>query len=120
MSYCPDALWVNVSPNLRQFDRSLLGVLSQNMVVAEWQYRQSEDEPTSLIIAMDLLHNYLKKIDRPLHLIEHGTGGIVSINLYSLLSSKSAISYFTFCWSTSISGLASSLLCSISILAMYP
>ena len=85
MSKLPEALWVNVSPSLRRFDRSLLEVLSGQMILAQWQYCQTADEPTSLTIALDLLHDYVKQIEGPLHLLGHGTGWLLAW-LYALRS----------------------------------
>ena len=77
MSKFPDALWVNVSPSLRRFDLPLVNLLSKEISLGEWEYRQTSDEPTSPTIAMALLHDYLKICDRPLHLLAHGMGGLV-------------------------------------------
>ncbi len=79
MSLSLDALWINVSPSLRRFDRPLLKILSEQFVVAEWQYCQTADEPMSLEIALVLLHDYVKKCDRPFHLLGHGTGGLLAL-----------------------------------------
>ena len=79
MSKLPDALWVNVSPSLRRFDRPLLNALSQRMIIAEWQYCQTPDEPTSLLAALELLDHYVKQFDRPVHLLGHSTGGLLAL-----------------------------------------
>ncbi len=79
MSLMPDALWLNVSPALRGFDRPLLKLLAQSYQVAEWQYSQSLDEPLCLDTAITLLHDYLKHGDRPVHLLGHGTSGLVGL-----------------------------------------
>ena len=78
MSRLPDALWVNVSPSLRGFDRPLLQFLCQKFVILEWQYHQTVDEPISIEVAINLLHTYLKGWERPLHLLGHGSGGLLS------------------------------------------
>jgi pimeloyl-ACP methyl ester carboxylesterase len=75
----PDVLWLSVSPNLRGFDQPLLKLLSQRAIVAEWQYRQTPDEPCSLQVALELLQNYLSTLSHPVHLIGHGTGGLLSL-----------------------------------------
>ncbi len=82
MSKLPDALWVNVSPSLRRLHRPLLKELCGHICLGEWQYNQTADEPTSLAIALELLHDYIQKLDRPLHLLGHGTGGLLAL-LYS-------------------------------------
>ena len=82
MSLCPDVVWINVSPALEKFDRPLLQQLSQRMTIAHWQYSQTADEPICLEIALDLLHDYLKDLDRPVHLLGHSTSGLLGL-LYS-------------------------------------
>ena len=82
MSQLPDAIWINVSPSLRRFHRPLLKLLSRHVTLAEWQYNQTEDEPTSLTIALGLLHDYIERYNRPLHLLGHGTGGLLA-SLYA-------------------------------------
>lgn len=82
MSQIPDAVWVNVNPSLRPFNEPLLSILSKNLTIAEWQYCQTPDEPASLEIALVLLQDFFKKCHHPIHLLGHGTGGLVSL-LYS-------------------------------------
>jgi pimeloyl-ACP methyl ester carboxylesterase len=79
MSLVPDAMLLNVSPALQQFDRPLLNKLSQQIAIAHWEYSQTPDEPLSLEIALGLLHDYLKHHDRPVHLIGHGTSGLLGL-----------------------------------------
>lgn len=79
MSYFADALWLSVSPTLQRFDRPLLRTLAQTIPVAQWAYSQTLDEPTSLDAALILLHNYLQDCDRPLHLLGHGTSGLLAL-----------------------------------------
>lgn len=79
MSQLPEALWLNVSPALEKLDRPLLKHLSQHLSIAQWQYCQTPDEPMSLEIALVLLHDYLKHHDRPIHLLGHGTGGLLGL-----------------------------------------
>lgn len=78
MSQLPDALWLNVSPALKGFDRPLLKHLSQHASLCQWEYRQTVDEPMSLDVALSLLHDYLKPQSRPVHLLGHGTGGLLA------------------------------------------
>ncbi|WP_088889162.1 alpha/beta fold hydrolase [Leptolyngbya ohadii] len=75
----PDALWLNVSPALKGFDRPLLNQLSQFSTIAQWEYTQELDEPASLDVALVLLHDYLKHQNRPIHLLGHGTGGLLGL-----------------------------------------
>lgn len=79
MSSLPDVLWLNVSPALQQFDRPLLNQLSKRISIAHWEYSQTPDEPLSLEIALGLLHDYLQHYDRPIHLIGHGTSGLLGL-----------------------------------------
>lgn len=79
MSEIVDALWLNVSPPFQRFDRPLLNDLSQHTTIAQWEYHQSLDEPTSLDIALVLLHDHLKHHNRPIHLLGHSTGGLLGL-----------------------------------------
>ncbi|AOX00051.1 hypothetical protein BJP34_11810 [Moorena producens PAL-8-15-08-1] len=82
MSTLPDILWLNVSPSFLRFDQPLIRYLSKQKRVGQWEYRQNQDEPTSLDIALTLLHDYLKTSDHPIHLVGHSTAGLVGL-LYS-------------------------------------
>jgi pimeloyl-ACP methyl ester carboxylesterase len=44
-----------------------------------WEYQQTEDEARSLDMAVELLHDFLTWRDRPLHLINHSTSGLVGL-----------------------------------------
>lgn len=79
MSQISDALWLNVSAPLQGFDRPLLKELSNYTRMSQWAYAQTEDEPTSLEVALVLLHDYLKHRDRPVHLLGHSTGGLLGL-----------------------------------------
>lgn len=77
MSQFPDTLFLNVSPSFKKFDRPLMEYLSQYGTIARWEYQQTLDEPSSLDVALALLHDYLQQSDRPLHLIGHSTSGLL-------------------------------------------
>ncbi|MFB2937984.1 alpha/beta fold hydrolase [Aerosakkonemataceae cyanobacterium BLCC-F154] len=79
MSSLPNALWLNVSPALQQFDRPLLIHLSHHVAIAQWEYCQTPDEPMSLEVAIDLLDDYLKNQNRPVDLIGHSTSGLLGL-----------------------------------------
>ncbi len=79
MSKLPDALWLNTSPSLQCLDRPLLRYLSKQVTMREWEYCQSQDEASSLDVAVLLLHNYLKSCNRQFHLIGHSTGGLLGL-----------------------------------------
>ncbi len=79
MSSSPEYLWLSVSPSLKCFDRPLLRLLSQHVSIARWDYRQTLDEASHWSTALDLLHIYLKKMGRPVHLLGHGMAGVVGL-----------------------------------------
>ncbi|MCL2937286.1 MAG: alpha/beta hydrolase [Trichodesmium sp. MAG_R02] len=79
MSKIPDILWLNTSPSLKVFNQRLIRYLSRKVLIAEWDYLQTPDEPCLLDIAVTLLHDYLKSINRPIHLIGHSTSGLVGL-----------------------------------------
>ncbi|MDJ0579225.1 alpha/beta hydrolase [Crocosphaera sp.] len=75
MSSVPNALWLSVSPVLQRFNRPLISQLCQDHAVALWEYNQTPDEPITLDVAFVLLHDYLKQLEEPVHLIGHSTSG---------------------------------------------
>jgi surfactin synthase thioesterase subunit len=79
MPNLPDVLWLNVSPSLKGFDRPLLRHLAQHQAVAQWEYEQTLDEPSSFEIALTLLHDYVKCCNHPLHLVGHSTSGLLGL-----------------------------------------
>jgi pimeloyl-ACP methyl ester carboxylesterase len=79
MSKLPSALMLSVSPSLKGFNQSLMRHLSWQVTIAQWEYCQSQDEPSSLEVALVLLHDYLKTSDHPVHLIGHGISGLVGL-----------------------------------------
>lgn len=79
MSLPFDVLWLNASPSLKHFDQPLLRYLAQHLTVAQWEYRQSSDEASSLETAVGLLHDYLKGRQQPVHLAGHGLSGVLGL-----------------------------------------
>lgn len=77
--HTPDVLWLSVNPGFRRLEQPLLAQLGGDRAVAHWGYSQTPDEPSSLDVAVTLLHDYIKGCDRPLHLIGHSTGGLVGM-----------------------------------------
>ncbi|HEY9890080.1 MAG TPA: alpha/beta hydrolase [Candidatus Obscuribacterales bacterium] len=75
----PAALWLSVNPSFRRLEQPLLAILQGDRPLAHWGYDQTPDEPSSLAVAVTLLHDYVKGCDRPLHLIGHSTGGLVGL-----------------------------------------
>lgn len=78
----PEVLWLNVSPRFKALSYPLLRCLDKLRHVACWEYMQEQDEPNSLEVAVDTLHDYLQSLPNPIHLIGHGTAGLVGL-LYS-------------------------------------
>lgn len=79
MSSSADVLWLNTNPSFQRFDQFLIHYISYHLPIAQWAYSQNPDEPSSLDIALVLLHDYLKSSDRPIHLIGHSTGGLLGL-----------------------------------------
>ena len=79
MSKIPDVLWLNTSSSLKVFNQRLIRYLSRKVLIAEWDYFQTQDEPCILNTAVTLLHDYLKSLDRPIHLIGHSTSGLIGL-----------------------------------------
>lgn len=75
----PDSVWLSTSKSLQCFDRLLLGYLARHKSIARWEYNQTEDEASSLNVAGELLHDYLQSFDRPVHLLGHGTSGLLGL-----------------------------------------
>lgn len=74
-----DILWLNTSPSLERFDRPLIDYLSKQVPIARWKYIQTQDEPSSLTRALELLHDYLKSRCQSVHIIGHGTSGLLGL-----------------------------------------
>ena len=79
MNNQPTALWLSVSPHLQRFDQRLQHLLAQTSTIQQWGYRQTADEPCCLDTALVLLHDYLKRQKRPMHLLGHGMSGVVGL-----------------------------------------
>lgn len=75
----PDSLWLTVSPSFHRLDQHLLNNLASHSQIRCWSYTQTPDEPSSLAVALTLLHDYIKQCDRPLHLLGHSTGGLLGL-----------------------------------------
>lgn len=79
MPNLPDALFLSTSPSLQCFARPLLCHLSHQVTIGQWEYCQTQDEGSSLDVAVFLLHDYLKSCNQPVHLIGHSTGGLLGL-----------------------------------------
>ncbi len=79
MIISPDVLWLSTSLSFQRFNRPVMKALTQQMRVAEWEYYQSPDEGNSLDVAINLLHDYMQEVDRPLHLVGHSTSGLLGL-----------------------------------------
>ena len=78
-SCLPQTVWINANPSFQRFDQKLLRELAKINRVAYWEYQQDLDEATSLDDVIDLLHDYIKSINQPVHLIGHSTGGLIGL-----------------------------------------
>lgn len=74
-----DVLWLNPSPSFKRFTNPLIRYLSKQVKLWEWEYLQNSDEPSSLEIALTLLHDYIKTVQHPFHIIGHSTGGLLGL-----------------------------------------
>jgi pimeloyl-ACP methyl ester carboxylesterase len=72
-------LWVSASPSLKYFHRRLLDRLSKVVQIEFWEYYQTLDEGSSIESGISLLREYLATLDTPVHLIGHGSGGIIAL-----------------------------------------
>jgi pimeloyl-ACP methyl ester carboxylesterase len=72
-------VWVNANPSFKYFDQRIVNHLSKQVSLAYWEYHQHQDEPSSLDIAVDLLHDYLTSLSQPINLVGHATGGLLSL-----------------------------------------
>ena len=75
----PDVLCLSVSSHLKGFDRPLIQLLSQQTNIAEWDYHQFFDQPSSLEMALESLHHTLKLRCSPIHLVGHGISGLLGL-----------------------------------------
>jgi pimeloyl-ACP methyl ester carboxylesterase len=72
-------LWLNVSPSFKRFDQLVLPQVARDAPIAYWEYIQEEDEASSIQSAVDLLHEYMRSIGHPVHLVGHGLSGVVAL-----------------------------------------
>jgi pimeloyl-ACP methyl ester carboxylesterase len=79
MSKIPEALFLSVSPCFSDLNQPLLCTLATSLTIVQWDYTQSLDEGNSLEAAIGLLHEYLRGSDRPIHLLGHGTSGLLGL-----------------------------------------
>jgi len=74
-----EALWISISPSLGIFDQPLQLALSRYTSVSKWQYAQTLDESCEIQTAVELLEEYLSTRSQPIHLLGHGTAGVVAL-----------------------------------------
>ncbi|BAU11365.1 hypothetical protein LEP3755_18590 [Leptolyngbya sp. NIES-3755] len=79
MNAVPDVVWISASAGVKAFDRPLIRYLSKQTTIAQWQYEQSPDEPSSLSAAVELFHEYLETQTEPVHIVGHGMSGVVGL-----------------------------------------
>jgi pimeloyl-ACP methyl ester carboxylesterase len=75
----PEVIWLNTSFALQCFAQPLLEQLSEQANVTQWQYHPQLDEDCSLEQAILRLHDYLKTLPHPAHLIGHSTSGLLGL-----------------------------------------
>lgn len=74
-----DTLWLNTNPYLLRFNLPIVKYLSRHVNIAQWEYSQTEDEGTSLDIAIELLDDYISLLKKPINLIGHSTCGLLGL-----------------------------------------
>ncbi|MGH1395202.1 MAG: alpha/beta fold hydrolase [Trichormus sp.] len=74
-----DVVWISSSHVLQRFDKPLLQYISQYVNVAQWEYRSSKDEGSSIDEAVTLLHEFLSQCPHPINLAGHGAGGAIAL-----------------------------------------
>ena len=79
MSKTNTRVWINANPSFKYFDGRIVRNLSRQNTIAYWEYQQHQDEPSSLNIALCLLHDYLKSKSEPVDLVGHGIGGLLGL-----------------------------------------
>jgi pimeloyl-ACP methyl ester carboxylesterase len=58
----------------------MLRHLGSEFPLKYWEYSQTPDEPASLEIALELLHDFMQTSNQPVHLIGHGLGGTLALS----------------------------------------
>lgn len=86
----PKFIWVSASPSLKYFHRRLLNSLSKVVELEFWEYYQTLDEGSSIDGGISLLHEYLSTLNTPIHLIGHGSGGIIALGYARMYPTKIA------------------------------
>lgn len=61
----PDILWLSTNPYLMRFNLPVIKYLSQYVSIGQWEYQLTEDETTSLDLAIEFLNNYLEMVKNP-------------------------------------------------------
>ena len=79
LSKIPEGLWISVNPDFQRLEQPFVARLRESMTLGSWVYCQTPDEPSLLEVGLSLLHDYIKGCDRPLHLVGHGTGGLLAL-----------------------------------------
>jgi pimeloyl-ACP methyl ester carboxylesterase len=74
-----EVIWLNTSPNLNCLAQPLLEYLSQRVAVTQWDYSPELDKANSLEEAIRLLHRSLSCLRQSVHLVGHGTAGLLGL-----------------------------------------
>jgi pimeloyl-ACP methyl ester carboxylesterase len=74
-----EVIWLNTSPSLNCLAQPLLEGLSQRVAVTQWDYSPELDQANSLEEAMLRLHRSLSCLRQSVHLVGHGTAGLLGL-----------------------------------------
>ncbi|NJK34510.1 MAG: alpha/beta hydrolase [Oscillatoriales cyanobacterium SM2_2_1] len=75
----PNAVFLTAHPSGDRLDLPLIRYLCRDYGISQWSYfHASEDSECSIDEAMTYLSEYLETLAKPVHLIGHGTGGMLA------------------------------------------
>ena len=74
-----EVVWLNTSPSLNCLAQPLIKRLSQQITVDQWNYCPELDQASSLEDAILRLHSALSLHRHPVHLVGHGTAGLLGL-----------------------------------------
>ena len=74
-----EVIWLNTSPSLNCLAQPLIGHLAQRVAVTQWNYAIELDQASSLEDAILQLHSSLSLLRHPVHLVGHGTAGLLGL-----------------------------------------
>ena len=74
-----EVIWLNTSPSLNCLAQPLIKRLLQRVAVAQWSYATELDQASSLEDAILRLDSSLRLLRHPVHLVGHGTAGLLGL-----------------------------------------